>query len=123
MSISREVLLPATPDEVWPVVTEADQLSAWFGADVEGDLEPGAVVHFSGEEDRMARVVEVEPSRRVSWDWWPVDGTEAPSHVELTLEEVEEGTRLVVVETGPRHPVASIGVPGLRMHLRALARC
>lgn len=123
MSVEREIVLPAEPAEVWPAVTRGDELSSWFGADVDGDLEPGAVVRFSGECERVARVVEVELERRVAWDWWPADGSEAPSRVELTLEEVEAGTRLVVVETGPRRPVASRGVPGLQLHLRLHARC
>ena len=123
MSVSREIVLPAQPAEVWPAITEAGELSAWFGSDVDGDLELGAVVRFSGEPVRKARVIELVPEQKVAWDWWPEDGSEAPSHVEVTLEEVEEGTRLVVIESGPRRPVATAAVPGLRMHLSALARC
>ena len=32
-TVEREVTVPATPGEVWPAVTQSDEVSAWFGAD------------------------------------------------------------------------------------------
>ena len=34
-AVEREVTVPAPPDAVWPAVTESDELSSWFGADVQ----------------------------------------------------------------------------------------
>ena len=122
MSVTREVVLPVDPDELWPAVTEAEQLSDWFGARVDRDLEPGAVVRFTGEDERMAVVGCMEPGRRLSWDWWPADGSAAPSHVEVVLEPVEDGTRLTVTETGPVAPEAGTRFGGLPGRLEARAR-
>jgi len=122
MSVRREVVLPVDPPELWPAVTEAEELSEWFGARVDRDLEPGAVVRFTGDEERVAVVGGVEPGRRLSWDWWPADGTAPPSHVEVVLEPVEDGTRLVVTETGPVSPEAGARFGGLPFRLEARAR-
>src|SRR5690242_16135406 len=40
-AVEREVMVPATPAEVWPVVTQSGEVSAWFGADAEIDVRPG----------------------------------------------------------------------------------
>ncbi len=40
-TVEREITIPATPAEVWPAVTRSDEVSLWFGADVELDVRPG----------------------------------------------------------------------------------
>ena len=40
-TVEREVVLPASPAEVWPAVSQSEQISAWFGADAQLDLRPG----------------------------------------------------------------------------------
>ena len=121
-TVEREITIPATPAEVWPALTQSDEVSVWFGADVELDVRPGgrAVFRWSDGTERHAVVEEVEPEHRLSFRWLEA----IPStRVEITLDEVAEGTRVRVVEQAafavratagvapaPRWPVARMAV-------------
>ena len=39
--IRKEIVLPATRDDVWEALTDAERLEDWFANDVELDLRPG----------------------------------------------------------------------------------
>jgi uncharacterized protein YndB with AHSA1/START domain len=110
-TVEREITIPATPAEVWPALTQSDEVSVWFGADVELDVRPGgrAVFRWSDGTERHAVVEEVEPEHRLSFRWLEA----IPStRVEITLDEVAEGTRVRVVEQAAvaRWPVARMAV-------------
>jgi uncharacterized protein YndB with AHSA1/START domain len=120
-TVEREITIPATPAEVWPAVTRSDEVSLWFGADVELDVRPGGrgVFRWPDGTERHAVVEEVEPEHRLSFRWLPFQHTaerdvEAiPStRVEITLDEVAEGTRVRVVEQAAfaRWPVVRLAV-------------
>jgi len=113
--VEREVLLPAPPDEVW------ESLPAVLGEGAELDAEPGGALRSYGPDGEHVGVVEeVEAPRRLTFWWTPVQGDDAPSFVEITLDAVETGsgvgTRLrvresrfdaaVVVDGLPRGPLA-----------------
>ena len=78
MEVTREVVLEASLDEVWEAVTDPNQVDEWFSED--------------GEERELV-VEEVETGRRVAYTW-------EEGAVAIELEEVGDGTRLVVTETG-----------------------
>jgi uncharacterized protein YndB with AHSA1/START domain len=110
-TVEREITIPATPAEVWPALTQSDEVSVWFGAYVELDVRPGgrAVFRWSDGTVRHAVVEEVEPEHRLSFRWLEA----IPStRVEITLDEVAEGTRVRVVEQAAvaRWPVARMAV-------------
>jgi uncharacterized protein YndB with AHSA1/START domain len=107
--VTREIVFPVSPDEVWEALTDPEQLEEWFANDVELDPREGGagVFRWDDGEERRATVVEAEPGEKLVLDW-DDEGT-----VELTLEEVEEGTRLVVRESTPEFSTA--------LELRALA--
>src|SRR5213080_2086747 len=42
--VRREIVLPASQAEVWTALTRSEELSAWFGADVEIDPRPRGTV-------------------------------------------------------------------------------
>ena len=109
MEVSREIVFPVPPDEVWEALTDPEQLEEWFANDVELDPREGGegVFRWDDGEERHATVVEAEPGERLVFDW-DEEGT-----VELTLEPVEEGTRLRVRESTPEFSTA--------LELRALA--
>jgi uncharacterized protein YndB with AHSA1/START domain len=124
--VEREVVVPATPEEVWPAVTEAEELSAWFGADVELDARPGGrgVARWVDGTERHLLVEEVEPPRRLAFRWLPFqrtgEGEVVPlpsTRVEIDLVPVPEGTRIRVVEG----PAFGAGGHNQRMPARALA--
>ena len=107
--MTREIVFPAPPDEVWEALTDPEQLEEWFANDVELDAREGGegVFRWDDGEERHATVVEAAPGERLVLDW-DEEGT-----VELTLEEVEEGTRLRVRESTPQFAIA--------LELRAMA--
>jgi uncharacterized protein YndB with AHSA1/START domain len=105
MEVVREVLLPAPAEEVWESLTDADWLEEWFATDVDFDLERGeGVFRWSDGEERRAVVADSEKGRRLALRWWDPGASGSETDVVFTLEEVAEGTRLVVTETatGPR---------------------
>src|SRR5260370_37008673 len=95
--IGREIVLPADPDEVWDALTEPDRLEDWFANDVEVDLRPGGGASFrwSNGEERHATVTEVEPERRLAFEW-DDDGA-----VEVTPDHHPDGTRRTRLEALP----------------------
>jgi uncharacterized protein YndB with AHSA1/START domain len=109
VEVTREIVFPVPPDEVWEALTDPEQLEEWFANDVELDPREGGegIFRWDDGEERRATVVEAEPGERLVLDW-DDEGT-----VELTLEEVEDGTRLLVRESTPEFSTA--------LELRALA--
>jgi uncharacterized protein YndB with AHSA1/START domain len=110
VEVTREIVFPVEPDELWEALTDPDQLEEWFANEVELDPRPGGAGVFRWEngEERRATVREAEPGERLVLDW---DGDEGA--VEFTLAPDEGGTRLVVRETTPEWSTA--------LELRALA--
>ena len=87
-SIEREILIEASPEVVWGVITEPEQISRWFSdeADVEGRAGADGTLTWrpggrGGEKDPTSvvpiRVVEAEPFRRFSFRWNHPEGTDA----------------------------------------------
>ena len=114
MEVVRELVVPAAPDEVWQELTDPERLEEWFATEVELDLEEGeGRFRWENGEERHAVVEEVEEARRLAYRWRDEEGRE--SHVGFTLEETEEGTRVVVTET------AASGEWGTALELRAFA--
>jgi uncharacterized protein YndB with AHSA1/START domain len=101
--IERELLLPASPEQLWEVVTGP----GFLADEVDFELEPGGDALF---DDRTGWVEEaVEPERLVFW--WSTDD-EPASRVELTLEPESDGyTRLRVVEARPLEVLDVTGIP------------
>ena len=109
MEVTRELELPAAPDEVWEELTNPARLEEWFATEVELDLDEGEG-HFRWENG----VVEtVEEGRRLGYTWIDEEGRE--TQVDFTIEEVDEGTRVVVTETAP------VAEWGTALELRACA--
>jgi len=100
--VTREIVFPVPPDEVWEALTDPDQLEEWFANDVELDVHEGgrAVFRWGDGDERHATVVEATPGERLVLDW------DDEGEVEFTLEEVEDGTRLLVRESTPEFSTA-----------------
>lgn len=111
MEVTREIVFPVGPDEVWEALTDPEQLEEWFANDVELDPREGGegIFRWGDGEERRARVLVAEPGERLVLDW------DEEGEVEFTLEEIEEGTRLLVRESTPEFSTA------LELRAQALA--
>jgi uncharacterized protein YndB with AHSA1/START domain len=111
--IEKEIVLRAPRTRVWHALADLDQFSAWFGIKLEGSFAPGARARGQFELPGHGTVtVEIaiermDPESRMSYRWHPyafepgVDYSNEPATlVEFQLEEVADGTRLTVVESG-----------------------
>jgi uncharacterized protein YndB with AHSA1/START domain len=127
-AVRREAILPVDRDTAWAALCDPDELATWLADEVELEIREGAAgtLRWDGGEEREVVVEEVLERRRVALRWCEPGGE--PSIVELTLDDVEEGTRLVVVEL----PVAALefigtvlergaGMPGGPQMVAALA--
>jgi hypothetical protein len=89
-AVRRETVIEASPDEVWTAIATEQGRRRWL------------------EEDRLGeiRVEEEAPPARLVWWWAAADGM--PTRVELIVSAVAEGTRVVVIESAPRFPIAAL---------------
>jgi uncharacterized protein YndB with AHSA1/START domain len=114
-SVEREILIEASPEVVWGVITEPAQISRWFSddADVEGRAGADGTLTWKpggrgGEKESdlvvPIRVVEAEPFRRFSFRWSHPEGARPDESnsalVEFSLVEEAGCTRLRVLESG-----------------------
>lgn len=85
----------ASPEELWDAITDAERIERWF-LPVSGDLQLGGRFQFEGQAGGVIR--ECEPPRRllVTWEMGPA-GPADTSLVEVTLTEVDDGTRFDLV--------------------------
>lgn len=97
-AVRREIVLPVDRETAWSRLADAEGLRSWLAQEVSLEVSPGARgwVRLHDGERRLVEVEEVHPLRRVSLVWRERGGE--PSLVELTLDDVQEGTRLIVVE-------------------------
>jgi uncharacterized protein YndB with AHSA1/START domain len=109
--IQKTIVLHAPRSKVWRALTDPVQFSDWFGATLKDAFVPGArvqgpVTHPGYEHLTMDITIEqVDPERLFSWRWHPggdpdIDPSEPTTLVVFELQEVPNGTRLTVTETG-----------------------
>jgi uncharacterized protein YndB with AHSA1/START domain len=118
--IEKEIVMRAPRSRVWKAVTDPREFGRWFGAEMKDDFVVGrraqGRITIKGYEHMTLEmdVERMEPERLFSWRWHPhaVDPQQDYSGEPMTLvvfelEEVPEGTRLRVVESGfDRIPLA-----------------
>jgi uncharacterized protein YndB with AHSA1/START domain len=118
--IEKEIVLRAPRSRVWHALADPDEFGAWFGMKLEGTFAPGGLARGQialPEHGRVTVDIAIErmdPETRMSYRWHPyavesgVDySSERTTLVEFQLEEVADGTRLTVVESGfDRIPLA-----------------
>jgi uncharacterized protein YndB with AHSA1/START domain len=104
--VTRSVVLPAEPDEVWSTLTTPAELSSWLGEVVELELQRGGslVVRESDGATRRGVVEVAESGRILSFRWRRLVGAGVSfevggaSRVTIVLEADRAGTRLTVTE-------------------------
>jgi uncharacterized protein YndB with AHSA1/START domain len=122
--IEKSVLLRASRERVWRAISDSKQFGSWFGVQFDGPFVAGKSIvgklvgttvdaevakrqeQYKGHRFEFA-VDRVEPMRLFSFRWHPfamdsnVDySEETPTLVAFVLEEVQDGTRLTVTESG-----------------------
>ena len=111
--IAKEILLKAPRSRVWRALTDSKEFGTWFQSVFTEAFRPGArlngrITYPGYEHLKFELVIEkMEPERLFSFRWHPnaVDHSqdyskEPTTLVEFTLEEVEGGTLLKLVESG-----------------------
>ena len=108
--VERKILLPASPAEVWKALTDGDQVSEWFGAEVEVQAQRGGRVRcrFPDGRERGAVIETFEIESLLALRWLPFERDAAgktrgrPStNVRFSLKPREGGTLLTVQESVP----------------------
>jgi uncharacterized protein YndB with AHSA1/START domain len=122
--IEKSILLRAPLRRVWRALTDSSEFGTWFGVRFEGPFAPGAPARgvmvgttVNAEVGAMQKqyagrpfdlvIDRMEPERLFSFRWHPfaiepgVDYSAEPmTLVTFSLEEVAEGVRLTVTESG-----------------------
>jgi uncharacterized protein YndB with AHSA1/START domain len=122
--IEKRVLLRAPQERVWRAISDAAEFGSWFGVELDGGFAPGATIagrikptdadaDVAKMQEKYAGmpmtfyVEQIEPMRLLSFRWHPftidttVDYSSEPmTLVTFTLEPIEGGTLLTIVESG-----------------------
>jgi uncharacterized protein YndB with AHSA1/START domain len=113
----REIVIDATPDTIWPFLTDASRHVEWLGTDAEIDPRPGGVhrVRVGGLHQSVGEFVDVVPLEKVvfTFGWDEQDHPIPPGSttVEITLHPEGDKTRVRLVHTGlPADAVDDHGV-------------
>lgn len=111
--IEKSVVLRAPRSRVWRAISDAREFGTWFRVKLETPFEVGKIAHgqitYPGYEHVkfVAHIDALEPEQRMAMRWHPnaIDpaadySAEPMTTVVFRLEDVPEGTRLTVTETG-----------------------
>lgn len=113
--IERELLVRASPEDVWDAITAP----GWLAEEVRLDLHPGGDARFRSGEIVKTGWVEAALRPRQLVFWWGADG-EPASRVQLTLRPAPRAgpttpaapvTRLTVVECRSLEVLDLVGLP------------
>lgn len=111
--IETRIEVKATRARVWRALADAKEFGAWFGMQLDGPFAVGKTVKgrltVKGHEGVTLelQVVRMESARAFAYRWHPyaidpkVDYTKEPTTlVEFQLEDIADGTVVVIVESG-----------------------
>ena len=122
--IEKQVVLRAPRARVWRALSDAQEFGTWFGVKFDGPFKPGALVRGvivpTKVDENVAKaqkpyegrpfeitIERIEPEKVLAFRWHPfaiepgVDYSREPTTlVEFRLEDVANGVRLTVTESG-----------------------
>lgn len=105
--IRIERVLSATIGRVYDAWTRADVLMQWYCPNPQLELKVQADVRVGGEyvvemgpHVVRGNYLEVEPPHRLAFSWTWDEAPDEPSHVQVDLSEVADGTLMVLSHTG-----------------------
>ena len=104
--LDREILIDATPDTIWPFLTQPDKLVQWHGTVAEVDPRSGGVyrVLVMGRFQTAGEYVQVVPKQKVvfTFGWEQAGNPVQPGSttIEITLHPEGDKTRVRLVHRG-----------------------
>jgi uncharacterized protein YndB with AHSA1/START domain len=125
----REIMIEATPETIWPFLTDPDKHIEWDGSAAELDPRPGGVyrVLVAGQHQSTGEYVEVEPMKKVVFTFgWEQEGHPIPpgsTTVEITLQPEGDKTRVRLVHRGLPDEAVEDHMGGWAHYLQRLAVC
>jgi uncharacterized protein YndB with AHSA1/START domain len=96
MPVTREVDVDASPEEVWETLATDEGRERWLA-----------------EPERDIRIEVVDAPHRLVW-WWESDN-EPATRVEFRVVAVPRGSRVIVTESIPSFPLASLAASFARV--------
>ena len=102
----REIVIDATPETIWPFLTETERHLEWVGTVGELDARPGGVyrVLVAGQHHAVGEFVEVVPFEKVvytfGWDEKDHPIPAGSTQVEISLHPEGEKTRVRLTHSG-----------------------
>jgi uncharacterized protein YndB with AHSA1/START domain len=125
--VERRIVIAASPDHVYELLTDAQQLMEWMAPRAELDPQPGGALtwtHANGDSV-IGRFVELVPARRIvftyGWDREDVRIPPGSTTVEIDLRPHDRGTELHLVHRGLAGPMADAHAGGWNNYLARLA--
>jgi uncharacterized protein YndB with AHSA1/START domain len=123
----REIMIDATPETIWPFLTEPDKHVEWLGTVADIDPRPGGSyrVLVAGENQSAGEYVEVVPHQKVVFTFgWENEGN--PIHpgsttVEISLHPEGDKTRVRLSHRGLPEGAVADHVRGWDHYLGRLA--
>lgn len=93
--IRKNIIINAPIETVWPYVSRAEGIGAWF---MPSDMEPVEGKEFTLQAgpwgESLCKVTEVQPPNRLSFDW----GKDWQVHFEL--KDINDQTELTFIHAG-----------------------
>jgi uncharacterized protein YndB with AHSA1/START domain len=102
----REIVVDASPDTIWPFLTQPDRHTEWMGTAVEIDPRRGGVyrVLVGGRNQAVGEVTEIVPNEKLVFSFgWEGENQPIPpasTIVEITLHREGSKTRVRLVHRG-----------------------
>jgi uncharacterized protein YndB with AHSA1/START domain len=102
----REIMIDATPETIWPFLTDPARHVEWLGTVAEIDPRPGGVyrVLVQGENQSVGEYLEVVPNEKVAFTFgWAKEGNPikpGSTTVEITLHPEGDKTLVRLVHRG-----------------------
>jgi len=102
----REIMIDATPETIWPFLTEPAKHVEWMGTVAELDPRPGGVyrVLVGGQNQSAGEYIEVVPMEKVVFTFgWEKEGNAilpGSTTVEISLHREGDKTRVRLTHRG-----------------------
>ena len=107
-ALSSELVVKAPLEKAWAAFTTKEGWESWFSDKVTSDFQVGSplVMYFEGYGENTGTVVEREECESFAYQWHPGEGdwearpVEEKTTVRFTIEPVDGGTKITMVESG-----------------------